>query len=98
MNAFMTALLLLVSQAWQTSFPVDLTSLASEGEATYVVLKPAYQASFPSKDGKLVITVLDETRDIAGVPTRVVEEREWKGGDIVEVSRNYFAIDPKNGD
>ena len=41
---------------------------------------------------KLQITVLDETRSVDGVLTRVVEEREWKRGKLYEVARNYFAI------
>jgi hypothetical protein len=37
------------------------------------------------------ITVLDETETVAGVQTRVVEEYEAKGGQVIERSRNYFA-------
>jgi len=37
------------------------------------------------------ITVLDETQTIDGVPTRVVEEREWVDGELDEVSRNFYA-------
>ena len=40
----------------------------------------------------LTITVLNETKNVDGVETRVVEEREVAAGQIVEVSRNYFAI------
>ncbi len=40
---------------------------------------------------RLEITVLDETEEVAGVTTRVVEEREEADGELVEVSRNYFA-------
>ena len=50
-----------------------------------------------SEDGELVeiiITVLDETELVAGVTTRVVEERESIEGDLVEVSRNFFAQAP----
>jgi len=36
--------------------------------------------------------VLNETRSVAGVDTRIVEERETDGGNLVEVSRNFFAI------
>ncbi|UCF20937.1 MAG: hypothetical protein JSU87_05940, partial [Gemmatimonadota bacterium] len=32
-----------------------------------------------------------ETELVAGVTTRVVEEREWVDGELIEVSRNYFA-------
>jgi len=46
----------------------------------------------------LTITVLDETRELAGVLTRVVEERETINGQLYEIARNYFAIDPQTGD
>jgi hypothetical protein len=41
---------------------------------------------------QVTATVLDETRVVAGVETRVIEERELAKGKLVEVSRNYFAI------
>jgi hypothetical protein len=37
------------------------------------------------------ITSLDETETVAGVETRVVEEYEAKEGQVVEISRNFFA-------
>jgi hypothetical protein len=37
------------------------------------------------------ITSLNETETVAGVETRVVEEYEAKSGDVVEISRNFFA-------
>ena len=48
---------------------------------------------------RLQITVLDQTRDIVlvddgskrTVTTRVVEEKEWQNGRLIERSRNYFA-------
>lgn len=40
------------------------------------------------------ITVLDETEDVAGVTTRVVEEREWEDRELIEVSRNFFVQAP----
>ena len=47
-------------------------------------------------DETLLITVLNQTRTIGTaatgiVTTRVIEEREWAGDDLVEVSYNYFA-------
>ncbi len=42
----------------------------------------------------LEITVLDETEDVAGVTTRVVEERELEDDVLVEISRNFFAQAP----
>jgi hypothetical protein len=37
------------------------------------------------------ITSLDEIETVAGVETRVVEEYEAKEGQVVEISRNFFA-------
>ena len=37
------------------------------------------------------ITSVDETETVAGVETRVVEEFESKDGNVVEISRNFFA-------
>ena len=35
--------------------------------------------------------MLDETRTVAGVKTRVVEEYKAEDGRVLEISRNYFA-------
>jgi hypothetical protein len=42
-------------------------------------------------DERVVVTVLDETETVAGVTTRVIEEREFEDGELTEVSRNFFA-------
>jgi hypothetical protein len=100
-RAFALALFV-AAQPWTQAFPVDTKALVTEGESTYFILKPGHQATFEGKEdgkaAKLVITVLPETVTVGGVVTRVVEEREWQGGQIVEVSRNFFAMDPKTGD
>jgi hypothetical protein len=88
----------LLAQSWQTSFAVDRKTLAPAGESTYFTLDPGRQSTFASATGKLVIRVLADTLDVDGVTTRVVEEREWKGDQLVEVSRNYYARDPRSGD
>ena len=53
---------------------------------------------FGKNQEKLVITVLDETREVDGIMTRVVEEKEWKNEQIIEVSRNFFAICEETND
>jgi hypothetical protein len=50
-------------------------------------------------EGELVqirveITSLDETEVVVGVTTRVVEEREFEDGELIEVSRNFFVRAP----
>jgi hypothetical protein len=90
------------SERWMQSFPVDVTELVSEGENPYFILKPGYELTLAGKEGgkplELVVTVLNDTMNVGGVTTRVVEERERIGGQLVEVSRNYFAIHPKTKD
>jgi hypothetical protein len=39
---------------------------------------------------ELVITILPDTEMVAGVATRVLEERESENGTLLEVSRNFF--------
>jgi hypothetical protein len=78
------------------SFMEDKADLLSTGKNTYFILEPGYACKYASdEDGMktvLVITVLDETKNVDGVETRVVEERETVNGKLAEVSRNYFAI------
>lgn len=81
---------------WTTSFVVEKGELVSSGRNPYFILEPGQQSTFEGGSERLVITVLNETRMIDGVETRVVEERETKGGALVEVSRNYFAISTRS--
>jgi hypothetical protein len=83
---------------WQDKFEVDKADLSARGMSKYIILQPGRRAEYESKDGKLVITVLPETKTVDGVETAVVEERESEGGKLKEVSRNFFAINRKTGD
>lgn len=78
--------------SWQEEFNISKRTLVPTGRNRYFVLEPGFQIILEGKKEKVSITVLDETAEIAGVITRVVEEREWKNGELVEVSRNFFAI------
>lgn len=66
------------------------------GRNPYFVLEPGYRLSYEGEeDGetvRLTITVLHKTQVIDGVETRVVKEREVQGGELVEISWNYFAL------
>jgi hypothetical protein len=83
---------------FQDTFEVEKTSLADKGSNTYMILQPGCKLVLVDGKDSLTITVLDETKVVDGVLTRVVEERETKGGRLDEVSRNYFAIDKITGD
>jgi len=82
--------------AFTETFGEADADLQTTGTNPYFVLEPGYVLEYEGMEGakkvRLVITVLDETKKVAGVRTRVVEEREWSGDALVEVSRNYFAI------
>ena len=80
------------SASWQTEFNISNCNLLTTGRNQYFVMEPGFQLVLEGDDTKLQITVLDETRTIDGVTTRVIEEREWKGGELYEVSRNFFAM------
>ncbi len=86
-------------KSFTDAFDVDKADLASIGTNRFFVLAPGYQLILEGREkGKamqLTITVLNETREVDGVQTRVVEEKETADGQLVEISRNYFAISKK---
>jgi hypothetical protein len=80
---------------------VDSCHFLSTGKNMFFILEPGFQLILKGGEGKesteLIITVLKETRTIGGVETRIVEERESENGQLVEVSRNYFAYCSNTG-
>ena len=83
---------------FRTIFSVDKAKLSNTGRGAYCILEPGYRLHFQSGKDTLIVSVLEETKLVDGVTTRVVEERETEGGQLAEVSRNYFAIDSATGD
>jgi hypothetical protein len=77
---------------WVDISAVDKKDFVSAGSNTYFRLEPGYTLVLADGNERLVITVLDETKIVDGVETRIVEERESKNGKLVEVSRNFFAF------
>jgi hypothetical protein len=78
------------------SFRAENCTFSSMGRNPFFILEPNYQLVLGGEDAgdaaQLTITVLNETREVNGTQTRVIEERESVGGDLVEISRNFFAI------
>src|SRR6185436_13486213 len=87
------------AKTFTDSFPVEAADWASTGRNPYWILEPGYfqilEGKEEGKDVKITITVLNETRKIDGVETRVVEEKLFENGQIVEVARDYFAFSKK---
>ncbi len=79
-----------------TDFRLDTCTFSTTGSNEYLILEPGYQLILQGEeDGEvfdLVITVLDETEMVGPIQTRVIEEVEMLGGELVEVSRNFFAF------
>jgi hypothetical protein len=78
--------------SWQKEFDISSCKLSTTGRNQYFILEPGYQIVLEGEDERVEITVLDETKTVDAVATRIVEEREWVEGELYEVSRNYFAI------
>jgi hypothetical protein len=79
----------------------DSCQFSTTGKNMFFVLEPGFQQILRGSEGKdtveLIITVLNETKRIGSVETRIVEERESENGQLVEVSRNYFAYCSNTG-
>jgi hypothetical protein len=94
--------------SWKQQFGISECELAPTGRNQYFILEPGFRLVLEGGSEKVAITVLDETKTITGVvaeantattvTTRVVEEREWSNDELIEVSRNFFAICPTTKD
>lgn len=94
----------LAQDPFTSEFFIEDCNFMSHGRNHFFSIEPGYKTVFQGEeDGEtldLEITVLDQTKDITldiggvskTITTRVVEEREWEDGELVEVSLNYFAI------
>jgi len=81
-----------IDPGWTSDFKIETADWANTGRNPYFMLEPGYALVLEDGASRLVVTVLADTKTVDGVATRVVEERETKGNDLVEVSRNYFAM------
>src|ERR1043166_4356267 len=84
------------------TFVVDKAEFTNIGSNRFFILTPGFQAVLEGKEGRkhvvLTITVLNETKTVDGVETRIVEEKETADGQPVEISRNYFAFSKRTSD
>jgi len=83
-------------RGWTEDFGIGSRTFASNGSNDFFILEPGYQLVLSGtengEDLDLQVTVLNDTKIVDGVATRVVEEREWENGQLIEVSRNFFAF------
>ena len=80
-------------KAFTEAMMQDTCEFTSTWRNAYFILEPGYQLTLEDKTGgRLVITVLNDTKKIGNVETRVVEENESKNGKTVEISRNFYGF------
>jgi hypothetical protein len=100
-SALILGLTACADTVYQKSFNINPSDWSATGRNAFFVLEPGYQLILKgNEDGDatiLTITVLNETKLIDGVETRIVEEREAVKGDLKEISRNYYAMDKTTG-
>ena len=89
------------AKEFTVSLMQDSCSFTTTGRNTYFILQPGYQLTLEGIEKNdttlLIITVLNETKKIGGVETRIVEENESVNGKTVEISRNFFAFCKQTG-
>jgi hypothetical protein len=72
---------------------IDTEHLASTGKAAYFNLEPGYRLRYQDGETTRTVTVRRKTKIIDGVETRVVEQREERGGQLIKVLSKYYALD-----
>ena len=81
-----------INSEWQEEFGIDECTLVTTGKNPFFILDPGFTIVLENATEKVVITVLDETSVIDGVETRLIEEREWRNDELIEISINMFAM------
>lgn len=85
----------------------DRCTFTTVGSNPYLPLWPGYSLVLEGEEEddegdmveiSAVLTVTTETEMVDGVLTRVFEERESEDGELVEISRNFFALCRETGD
>jgi len=87
---------------FSTEFFTDDCTFATTGRNPFwIPLVPGYEALLEGdEEGEEIsveISVLEDTFVVDGVETRVVQEYETIDGELVEISRNYFAFCTETG-
>lgn len=96
---------------YTTQFELDECTFSSTGRNAHFSIRSGDRLVLEGMDDRelvrVQITVLNQTKKITfadaegeslTVDARVVEEREWKDGALVEVSRNFYARCAQTGD
>jgi hypothetical protein len=83
---------------WRDTFGVSRSDLAPTGNNPWLTIQPGRVLKLRHGIDSLTVTILNDAMTVDGVTVGVLEERETKNGELVEVSRNFFATDRNTGD
>ena len=83
---------------WRESFPVNKANLAPTGKNPFLPIQPGHVLKLAHGNDRLTISILPDIKTVDGATVGVLEEREEKDGQLIEVSRNFFATDRSTGD
>jgi hypothetical protein len=84
---------------WKEDFSVNKATLAPTGKNPCITIQPGRVLKLRNREGDtLTVTILNDTKVVDGVRCGILEERETKNGQLVEISHNYMATDPASGD
>jgi hypothetical protein len=88
----------LAAQDFQATFSNDKKNLGVKGSNPNFPLTPGYKLSYRQGNDTDTLTVLDKTKVIDGVECRIMEDREMKNGQVIELTLDYYAIDSVTND
>jgi len=83
---------------WRKSFPADKKDLGIPVDNPYFFLKPVSRLHYRHGKAKLTRTVTDLPKTVDSIAVVVVEDREERDGKLVEVTRDYYAMDKTTQD
>ncbi len=96
LGAFLLSCGAVTGQEFTDEFQAEDCHFRNRGQNPYWVLEPGHVLEYSGvEDGKVItlrITVLNQTKWVDGVRTRVVLEEEWHDGEIVEIAHNWVSI------
>jgi len=95
---FFVSSLLAQKAGWRESFSVDKKNLGIPVDQPYFFLTPTARLHYKHGKANLTRSVFDIAKTVDSVSVAVVEDREEKGGKLLEVSRDYYAMDKTTQD
>ncbi|MGA2616424.1 MAG: hypothetical protein ABSF26_02365 [Thermoguttaceae bacterium] len=84
------------SPQWASIAQVNPANLTTVGKNAYFNLEPGYRLEYADGPSTRTVTVRRKTKLVDGVQTRVVEEKEQRGGQPTKVLWKYYAIDKES--